>query len=137
MKRVNTEEQKTSNETESRNSNNQEIPNETIASRLHKEPPSVSAEALKAASPRVIDKCYGSSGYGMGLERNMAVLFFAESVGYFCVQQTSSNAGDAYRYKILQPTDSKPRLEDHVNDEGYSCWFANAWFDDWIRAEFF
>lgn len=107
-----------------------------ITQKLYKDPSRESAEVLKALSPRVIDKCYGSSGYGMGLERNMTVLFFAESVGYFCVQQSSSNAGDAYRYKILQPADSKPRVEDHVNDEGYSCWFANAWFADWIRAEF-
>lgn len=73
-----------------------------------------------------------------GPERILTVLFFDETIGHFCVQQSSgAYSGLGLRYQILSHDISVPEASAYVDDDGYSSWIPNRWFSEAFEMDMY
>lgn len=73
-----------------------------------------------------------------GPERTLTVLFFDETIGHFCVQQSSgAHSGLGLRYQILSRDIPVPEASAYADDDGYSSWIPNRWFSEAFEMDMY
>lgn len=117
-------------------------PQRTVPSCPRKEAANAPSDAAAGEQLKSLQSCRAAivdiSRLASGPDRTLTVLFYNDSIGYFCIQQCSgAYCGLAFRYLILPRGLARPQAENYIDSADYSAWISGKWFSEAFELDIY